>query len=77
MNKGNPVNTEPFVDAETAAKFLAIQRRQLLALARNGLHGAYSVGTGSQRNLWVFRLSELAKAVVKRHESTIGSGSPR
>jgi hypothetical protein len=29
--------TEPFVSAEEAASFLAIKRRYLLALARNGI----------------------------------------
>lgn len=53
---------EPFVSAEIAAQFLSITRRHLLALARRGLAGAYTLGTGSQRRVWVFRLSELAAA---------------
>lgn len=55
---------EPFVDAETAAKFLATNRRLLLAMARRGLRGAYTMGTGLQRKIWVFRLSELTEAVM-------------
>ena len=51
---------EPFVSAEEAARFLSVKRRYLLALARRGLAGAYALGTGTMRKVWVFRLSELA-----------------
>lgn len=54
---------EPFVSAEKAAEFLSIKRRHLLALARRGIAGGYSLGTGTKRKVWVFRLSELAAAV--------------
>jgi hypothetical protein len=74
---------EPFVSAEEAARFLSVNRRQLLALARRGLAGAYPL-TGTVRKVWVFRLSELA-AAVERHlatsatekRDTIRSGSSR
>ena len=55
---------EPFVSAETAASFLAIKRRYLLELARRGIAGAYALGTGTKRKLWVFRLTELAAAIA-------------
>lgn len=61
------MSPEPFVSAETAAQFLSITRRHLLALARRGLAGAYTLGTGTQRRIWVFRLSELAAAVANQH----------
>ena len=54
---------EPFVSAEEAARFLSVKRRQLLAMARRGLAGAYPLGTGTVRKVWVFRLSELAAAI--------------
>ena len=57
------MSPEPFVSAETAAQFLSITRRHLLALARRGLPGAYTLGTGARRRIWVFRLSELASAI--------------
>lgn len=60
---------EPFVSAEQAARFLSVKRRQLLALARRGLAGAYPLGTGTVRKVWVFRLSELA-AAVEQHLTT-------
>ena len=76
---------EPFVSADQAAQFLCVKRRFLLELARRGIAGAYALGTGTKRKVWVFRLSELA-ASIERNETqipnlakpcTIGSGSPR
>lgn len=58
---------EPFVSADEAAEFLGIRRRELLALARRGIAGAYPLGTGSQRHIWVFRLSELASAITSQN----------
>ena len=57
---------EHFVSADEAAQFLAINRRHLLVLARNGIRGAYPAGTGSTRIHWVFRLSELAAAITEK-----------
>jgi hypothetical protein len=75
---------EPFVSAEEAAQFLSIKRRYLLALARGGIAGAYALGTGTTRKIWVFRLSELAAAIaVKNTDPKMremcdpASGSPR
>jgi hypothetical protein len=59
------MNPEPFVSAHEAAHFLSIKRRHLLALARKGIAGAYPIGSGTTRKLWVFRMSELAEAVLK------------
>ena len=58
--------SEPFVPADEAAQFLGIKRRLLLTLARQGIAGAYPLGTGQQRKIWVFRLSELASAIAGR-----------
>ena len=63
-----PPMPEPFVAAEVAAEFLGIKRRFLLALARKGIAGAYPLGGGIRRT-WVFRLSELASAIVRRKSS--------
>jgi hypothetical protein len=60
-----PPMPEPFVSAEVAAEFVGIKRRFLLALARKGIAGAYPLGGGIRRT-WVFRLSELASAIVRR-----------
>ena len=76
---------EPFVSADEAAQFLSVKRRYLLELSRGGIAGAYALGTGRKRKIWVFRLSELAASVVRNESSiprsakpcTIRSGSPR
>ena len=80
-----PGTPEPFVSADEAAQFLCVKRRYVLELARRGITGAYALGTGSKRKIWVFRLSELAASVVRNETltpnppkpCTIGSGSPR
>ncbi len=58
---------EPFVSAGEAARFLGINRRLLLALARKGIAGSYPIGTGDIRKTWIFRLSELGIAIDHRH----------
>lgn len=81
----SPPMPEPFVSADEAARFLSVNRRHVLELARRGLHGAYPLGTGTQRNIWVFRLSEVANAIVNGKQPdrkapkcvTIRSGSLR
>jgi hypothetical protein len=55
---------EPFASAAKAADFLGISRRHLLVMARRGLRGAYPVGTGTKRKLWLFRLSELSAGIT-------------
>jgi hypothetical protein len=40
------VTPEPFVSAAVAAQFLCVKRRYLLELARRGIAGAYTLGTG-------------------------------
>jgi hypothetical protein len=82
------MTTEPFVSAEEAAAFLSVKRRYLLALARKGIAGAYALGTGTKRKIWVFRLSELTAAIIEKKQCAgvipnrqdqgmIRSGSPR
>src|SRR2546427_610261 len=48
------VMPEPFVSADEAAEFLCVRRRYLLELARRGIVGAYALGTGTKRKIWVF-----------------------
>jgi hypothetical protein len=68
---------EPFVSADAAAKFLGIKRRLLLSLARKGIPGAYSIGTGGFRKHWIFLLSELAAAIREHLRYDPSQGSPR
>ena len=53
---------EGFVDADEAGKFLSLNRRRILELARAGKLPGHPVGDGARR-VWRFRLSELADAV--------------
>jgi hypothetical protein len=55
-----------------AAWRLAISRRHLLLLARKGIGGAYALGTGTKRRIWVFRLSELAAAIATKEQTGTG-----
>jgi hypothetical protein len=57
------MEAERFVSADVAADFLGINRKFLLSMARMGIPGAYSLGTGELRRRWVFRLSELSSGV--------------
>jgi hypothetical protein len=65
------IQPEPYVDAQRAAEFLSIEPRQLLRLARAGQIPGYpiSLGTG-KRNVWRFRLSELATTMQQRLNSS-------
>jgi hypothetical protein len=70
---------EPFVDADTVAEFLAVERRQVLNWARSGDISAHPLGHGKRR-MWRFRLTEVEAAVLswrKPIRNTIVPGSPR
>jgi hypothetical protein len=57
---------EPFVSAQKAASFMDLTPRQLLALARRGIAGAYPVDPNAKRKIWRFLLSELGAAIKAR-----------
>lgn len=54
---------ERFVDAAEAGKFLSLNRRRILELARAGKLPGHPIGDGTRR-VWRFRLSEIADAVA-------------
>jgi hypothetical protein len=58
----NPETLEGFVDADTAGKFLSLNRRRILELARSGKLPGHPIGDGARR-VWRFLLSEIAAAV--------------
>ena len=58
-----PEALESFVDADEAAKFLSLNRRRILELARAGKLPGHPIGDGARR-IWRFRLSEIANAVA-------------
>jgi excisionase family DNA binding protein len=63
---------ERFVDADEAAKFLSLNRRRILELARAGKLPGHPIGAGTRR-VWRFRLSELANAVSAAQGSGFSS----
>jgi hypothetical protein len=65
---------EPFVSADIAAERVGLKRRFLLSLARQGIGGAYPLGTGLRlRNIWIFRLSELEDAIKRNRQNVDGA----
>ena len=60
----DPQTLEGFVDADEAGKFLSLNRRRILELARAGKLPAHPIGDGARR-VWRFRLSELANTLAK------------
>jgi hypothetical protein len=71
---GSDARLETFASAETAAKHLSIKRREVLAMARRGVKGAYPLDPKRKRKTWIFRLSELTMAITQG--DTIASCSP-
>jgi hypothetical protein len=72
------LQTEYFVDATVASRFLSITRKYLLKLSRLGLIPAHPFGVGSRKQ-WRYRISELEKWGLS--QGTVRpdneSGSPR
>lgn len=68
---------ERFVDADTAASFCSITRRQLLMMARTSAIPAYPASLGSRRKVWRFRLSELAAAITKGLKKPVRESTSR
>lgn len=84
------IQFEPFVDANTVAAHLKITRRQTLEMTRRGLLPGYPLGTGLDRKIWRYRLSEIDALVTAGSKNapgpatgqctktvTISVGSPR
>jgi len=68
---------ERFVDADTAASFCSVTRRQLLMLARSGAIPAYPASLGFSRKQWRFRLSELAAAMTRGLKKPVNESTSR
>ena len=50
---------EPFVDPDTAARYLRTTRRHVLEMVRNGLIVGHPLNPNSKKKDWGFLLSEL------------------
>ena len=68
----DPETLEGFVDADEAGKFLSLNRRRILELARARKLPGHPIGDGARR-VWRFRLSELAAAVSATGKSGLAS----
>ena len=68
----DPETLEGFVDADEAGKFLSLNRRRVLELARARKLPGHPIGD-SARRVWRFRLSELAAAVASTGKSGFAS----
>jgi hypothetical protein len=72
----NPEAPERFVDADEAARFLALPRRRVLELARARNLPGHPIGDGARR-VWRFRLGELAAAVAAKQSVVFTSEATR
>ena len=61
---------EPFVDEFVIGRFLGIEPRQVLEMARAGEVPAHPVGLGHARKRWRFRLSEVEAHFSAIHNRT-------
>jgi hypothetical protein len=68
----DPETLEPFVDADEAGKFLSLNRRRILELARAHKLPGHPIGDRARR-VWRFRLSELAAAFPSTEKSGFSS----
>jgi excisionase family DNA binding protein len=85
-----PAKSEGFVAAQEVAAYLKLTRRQILEMTRRGIIPGYALGTGTNRRVWRYKLSEVDAIVTARSKkalepafrrsamsSKISSGSPR
>ena len=66
---------EHFVDADSAAGFLAIDRETLIRWARRGIVPGHPLGAGKRR-CWRFRVSELSTWAASKVQSGYRPCSP-
>jgi hypothetical protein len=62
-------STEPFIDPDSAAEFVKLNRKTLLRLARQGVVPAHPLA-GNRRKKWRFLVSELDSWARARVNST-------
>ena len=69
-------NPEPFVDPDTAARYLRTTRRHLLEMVRGGLIAGHPLDPHSQKKDWRFLLSELHAYMVSCEARPPGAPKP-
>jgi excisionase family DNA binding protein len=58
------MTSEPYVDAQTVAGYLKIDKRSVLALTRKGKLPAHPLDATATRKVWRFKLSEVDEAIA-------------
>ena len=81
------MTSEPYVDAQTVADYLKIEKRSVLALTRKGKLPAHPLDREAVRKVWRFKLSEVDAAIATNgatralsrvpEQSNNAPGSPR
>ena len=71
-----PPKLEAFVDADTAAGFLGIQRRTLLQKVRAGKLPGHPVDPAAEKKDWRFLLSELHAYMLSCGQRPSGAPKP-
>jgi hypothetical protein len=81
------MTSEPYVDAQTVADYLRIEKRSVLALTRKGKLPARPIDPDATRKVWRFKLSEVDAAIAGNgptralskvpERSNNAAGSPR
>ena len=69
-------NLEPFVDPDTAARFLRTTRRHVLEMVRGGLIIGHPLDPNSKKKDWRFLLSELHAYMVSCEARPPGAPKP-
>jgi hypothetical protein len=69
MTSNQPIQPEPFINADEAAKFLSMGRLRVIRAARSGRLPAYAFRRG-RGNDWFFLRSELAAHIRGELKST-------
>ena len=62
---------EPYVSARVVAEHLDIQRRQVLAMTREGKLPAHPIDPAATRKQWRYKLSEVDAAVGANHTTPL------
>jgi hypothetical protein len=67
---------ERFVDAQTVADYLMIDKRSVLSLTRRKVLPGHPLDPNARRKVWRFKLSEVAEAIAgncQRSNNAVGS----
>jgi excisionase family DNA binding protein len=55
---------EPYTTADHVAEYLSLTRRQVLEMTRRGTIPGHPLGTGTNRRVWRYKLSEVDRELT-------------